>query len=278
MSNNIIWLASYPKSGNTWCRALISNLLNETIVNINQLQTDGIASARSSFENATLINSTVLSYDEIDIIRPQVYNHLSNSSQKPLYIKVHDAYTLNTANQPIFPAHATKGVIYIVRNPLDVAISYAAHNNSSIDKAIELLNDSSHCMSAKTTGVSNQFRQKLLTWSEHVNSWLTQTEIPLLLIRYEDLHTQPQETVAQLAKFCGLAADDANVAKSILNSDFKNLQSQEQQDSFREKPQNMEKFFRKGLAGGWQNELTSAQIEAIINKHNSVMQQLGYLP
>lgn len=277
MNNNIIWLASYPKSGNTWCRALISNLLNETTVNINELQTDGIASARASFENTTLINSAMLGYDEIDMMRPDVYIYQSESSDKLLYIKVHDAYTLNTKNKPIFPVNASKGVVYIVRNPLDVAISYAAHNNSSIDKAIELLNDSSHCMSVKTTGVNNQFRQKLLNWSEHVNSWLTQTEIPILLIRYEDLHTKPKETVAQLAKFCGLKADTASVSKSILNSDFKNLRSQEQQLSFREKPQNMKNFFRKGIIGSWQNELTAAQIETITNMHRPMMQQLGYL-
>lgn len=277
MSNNIIWLASYPKSGNTWCRALISSLLNETTININKLQTNGIASARGSFENTTLINSTMLSYDEIDTMRPNVYMYQSESSDKLLYIKVHDAYTLNAENKPIFPMGASKGVVYIVRNPLDVAISYAAHNNSSIDKAIELLNDSSHCLCAKITSIKNQFRQKLLNWSEHVNSWLTQTEIPILLIRYEDLHTKPKETVAQLAKFCGLATDAANVDRSILNSDFKNLQSQEQQDSFREKPQNMDKFFRKGIAGSWQNELTATQIEAIINMHRPMMQQLDYL-
>lgn len=277
MSNNIIWLASYPKSGNTWCRTLISNLRHETAANINQLHTDGIASGRGYFESSTLTNSAHLSYDEIDIIRPAVYTHQSDLSTKQLFIKVHDAYTFNLEQNPIFPAHASKGVVYIVRNPLDVAISYAAHNNSSIDKAIDLLNDSSHCMSAKSNGVSNQFRQKLLNWSEHVSSWLSQSEIAVLLIRYEDLHTNPIQTITELAKFCGLAHDENSIRKSIQQADFKKLQEQEQQDGFREKPQNMTSFFRKGVVGSWQQELTPSQIQLIIEHHRPTMERLGYL-
>lgn len=277
MSNNIIWLASYPKSGNTWCRALISNLLNDATADINQLQTDGIASARGNFENTTLINSTHLSYDEIDIIRPQVYDYQSNTSGKSLFIKVHDAYTLNVMNNPIFPVDASKGVVYIVRNPLDVAISYAAHNNFSIDRAIELLNDSDHCIEAKATSVSSQFRQKLLNWSEHATSWLTQREIPLLLIRYEDLHTEPLATVHKLANFSNLPATEDALLKSLRHSDLAKLQQQEQTDGFREKPQNMSSFFRRGIVGNWRQELTLAQVQLIIKHHRPTMERLGYL-
>lgn len=278
MSNNIIWLASYPKSGNTWCRTLITNLSHNTESNINKLQTDGISSSRGHFENTTLINSAHLSYDEIDNIRPMVYNYQSNLSNKTLFIKVHDAYTQNSDDQPIFPAKASKGVIYIVRNPLDVAISYAAHNNSSINKAIELLNDSSHCMGAKKTGVGNQFRQIMLNWSKHANSWLSQSEIPLLLIRYEDLHNKPLSTIMELAKFCDLPSDEDSIIKSLQLSDFKNLQQQEKENGFYEKPQNMQNFFRKGVVGSWISELTPAQIQSITDVHSSMMQQLGYLP
>lgn len=277
MSNNIIWLASYPKSGNTWCRALISNLRHETAANINQLHTDGIASARDCFESSTLTNSAHLSYDEIDIIRPALYNHQSDLSTKPLFVKVHDAYTFNLEQNPIFPAYASKVVVYIVRNPLDVAVSYAAHTNVPIDKSIELLNDSSHCIAANRNGVSNQFRQKLLNWSEHASSWLSQSEIPVLLIRYEDLHTSPMQTITELAKFCGLAHDKNSISKSIQQADFKKLQEQEQQEGFSEKPQKMASFFRKGVVGSWQEELTPAQIQLVIERHRPTMERLGYL-
>lgn len=278
---NIIWLASYPKSGNTWCRTLISNLTVDAEVHINDLKTDSIASKRDMFDALTLINSSDLSYDEIDVIRPQVYNSYAKEAAQTLYIKVHDAYTLNLDQQPIFPQESSRGVVYIVRTPLDVVTSYAAHSNATIDETIAHLGDHDHCMSNKTTGIStgNQFRQKLLTWSEHVLSWTTQMAIPLLLVKYEDLHNQPVDTVIKLAEFCGITHDKASVLRAIELSQFNRLQQQEKEAGFREKPQFMQTgFFRKGIIGSWQEELSSAQANQIIADHHQVMQQLGYLP
>lgn len=91
----IVWLASYPKSGNTWFRTLISNLMSKSQepVDINQLSTGGIASGRERFDELTGIESADLTFEEIDQLRPEVYAYLAQTVKEPLFVKVHDAYT-----------------------------------------------------------------------------------------------------------------------------------------------------------------------------------------
>lgn len=283
--NNIIWLASYPKSGNTWCRSIISSLLdpNADKVKINQLQTDGLCSGRESFDLQTIIKSADLTYDEIDLIRPDLYKYQSNIAKKKLFIKVHDAYTYIPptgyieVETPLFPKLASHGVVYILRNPLDIAISYAAHDNLSIDQIITTMNNPSHKLSSKINGVYLQFRQQLLNWSQHVLSWCNQTEIPLLIIRYEDLQNNGIETVTRIAKFCELDCDQQAIEMSLKKSDFKILQQQESELGFIGKPQLMKNFFRSGKSDNWQKELSNQQIEQILKDHGEVMQRFGYL-
>lgn len=280
--NKIMWLASYPKSGNTWCRTLISNLTNpdSNDIQINQLKTDGISSSRGAFDQQTLIKSTDLTYAEIDALRPEVYNYQSSQATETLWVKVHDAYTYiqdESKPTPLFPKLASRGVVYILRNPLDVAVSYAAHNNSTIDQAIISMNNPSHCMSAKLSGVHSQFRQQLLSWSQHVLSWTNQTEIPLLVVRYEDLQTTAIATVTKLAQFCGLNTEQSAIEQTLDKSDFKRLQQQEQEHGFKEKPQFMQAFFRQGKSGDWRQKLSEQQISTIIEHHGETMRKFGYL-
>ena len=279
--NNIIWLASYPKSGNTWCRALISNLKNDMDepVHINKLRTEGIAGARDLFDQSTLIKSSDLTDDEIDQMRSSLYIYESSKvPESATYIKkTHDAFTYVKDEVALLNSLATKCAVYIIRNPLDVAVSYAAHNGSDIDTAIKVMHDPTHCLSSKANGISNQHRQKLLTWSEHVNSWINQTQLELLIIRYEDLQFDSFATVTKLAEFIGLPSDAANISRAIENSSFSRLKSQEQESNFKEKPSKMGSFFREGKVGGFKNVLHQAQINYIVDMNKDIMNQFGYL-
>ncbi len=109
-----IWLASYPKSGNTWFRMLVANLsaTDGKPVDINDLpERGGIASARGPFDYLTLIDSGLLTHDEIDVLRPRVYEELARGAQDDEYdkpdaappvrfVKAHDAYTLTPKGEP----------------------------------------------------------------------------------------------------------------------------------------------------------------------------------
>lgn len=276
--NNIIWLASYPKSGNTWFRTFISNLLNEKDedVSINSLKTDGIFSSRQLLDNITGVESSDLTFDEIDKLRPTAYNYLAENLQRNLFIKAHDAYTYLEDGRPLFGTTNSK-IIYIMRNPLDVTVSFANHSSKDLDTTIRNMGNEEFAFCKSEDALSNQLRQKLLTWSKHVESFEKATEIPVHIIRYEDMKLEPIRTFAEAIKFIGLDYSEEQLKEAILKSDFKKLKDDEDKNGFKEKPSKVKSFFRKGEIGDWGNHLTKEQINKLIADHKEVMRRFGYI-
>ncbi len=275
---NIIWLASYPKSGNTWIRILLSNYLNqeESPININKINASIISSSRSIFDDYIPFLSSDLSLEEIDIIRPEVYKMISSESQELRYIKTHDAYTTNKDEKNIFPKEVSKAVIQIVRNPLDIAVSFAHHSNISIEKSILNLNNNNLAFSSSSTRLTTQLRQKLLSWSNHYLSW-KEAKIPSLIIKYEDLLKNTELEFRKIILFIYGEVDEAKLKKAVQDSSFSKLQQQENKQEFKEKPIDAKSFFRKGIAGSWKKDLTDEQVLTIINTNKEVMLELGYI-
>src|ERR1700691_997320 len=108
--NRIVWLASYPKSGNTWLRAFLCNFERggDIPASINELNNGIISSDRSMADNALGVECSDLTPREIDLVRPAIYQRIAEQSPETLYLKTHDAYTLNANAQPLFPADVTK--------------------------------------------------------------------------------------------------------------------------------------------------------------------------
>jgi len=281
MSDNkkIYWLASYPKSGNTWFRIFLANYLSDSDkpISINKISTGSIASSRIVFDNISALTATDLTHDEVDLLRPDIYREMALEIETVGYHKVHDAYTFNINNKPIFPSDVSKGVIYFVRNPLDVAISYANHSSISIDKSINVLNNDKHKLSKNKKGVSNQIRQKLLSWREHVNSWTKQTEIPVFVLRYEDMLDDTYTCFKNAINFLELEFNNEKLKQAIKYSNFNELKKQESEKGFKEKPIKTKSFFKSGKAGNWKQELTKEQVEKIINNNKAVMKEYNYL-
>ena len=287
-----IWLASYPKSGNTWLRMLIANLAakDDQPVGINDLAaTSNIASARGPFDDLLLINSGLLTHDEADFLRPRVYEELARGAeddeQDPRqaspavrFVKAHDAYTLTPMGEPLLAgARGADGAIVIVRDPRDVAPSLASHRNTSIDEAIAFMNDPDAQFSANTTRQDSQLRQKLPGWSAHVASWLDQTDIPVHLVRYEDLQVDTATMLRHTLQFAGQAATDDDISRAVRFADFARLRQQEEEQGFKEAPRQAgARFFRRGAAGAWRDELTPDQAARIVAAHGAVMRRLGY--
>jgi len=275
---NIIWLASYPKSGNTWFRTFLTNLLKEQNedVSINNMKTDGIFSSRQIIDKLAGIKTTNLTQDEIDHLRPTAYNYLAKTTEKSLYIKVHDAYTYLEDGTPLLGTINAKAV-YILRNPLDVAVSFANHLSTDIDTTIRCMGDKEYCFCNSKSRAMNQLRQKLLTWSGHVESWEQATELPVHLIRYEDMKQKPLETFTAAARFIGLDCTADQISQAIEASDFKKLKAEEQENGFKEKPYRAASFFRAGKVGDWRNHLTQEQRNQVIADHAAMMRKFGYL-
>ena len=276
---NIIWLASYPKSGNTWFRVFLSNLFNESTepADINNLYETPIASARQPFDEATGLPSSDLTFNEVDHLRPEVYRFQAKNADNIQFRKVHDAYTYLEDGSPLFPSDVSRAVIYFIRNPLDVLISFAHHSATSPASMVEVINDPGKAFGRSPRKLFNQLRQRLSTWGGHVKSWVDQKNIPVQVIRYEDMRREPQKTFQQAINFLPLNVREEDVQEALNKSDLSILQRQEKQKGFREKMIRTDSFFRKGKVGEWRDVLTGEQVEAVINEHKEVMKRFGYL-
>jgi aryl sulfotransferase len=276
----IVWLASFPKSGNTWFRVFLSNLAagDDGPTDINDLDDNGgIASNRYEFEAATLLDSALISHDDIDRLRPAVYALAAAKGEDQRWIKVHDAYTVNADGEPVLGRRVARAAVYLARDPRDVAVSLAHHGSTTIDAAIELMNAEDGALCRGRNGPETQLRQKLLGWSGHAASWLDQTDTPVHLLRYEDMRADPAAAFAAALEFAQRPAAPGEIAKAIRHSDFSELQRQEGERGFAERISRTAPFFRAGQVGGWRSELTAGQAERIAGVHAPMMRRLGYL-
>lgn len=280
--SGIYWLSSYPKSGNTWMRVFLNNYWQnpDAPIDINRLERTPLISVRDFFDDSLIVESGLLTEAEIDALRPLFYRRYAaaNNEMSAHLCKIHDAFEYLPDGTPIFPADASAGALYIVRNPLDVAISYAHHNHISIDECIDWMNDPTHALSQFPNLQPPQIHQRMGTWSAHVAGWIEQTVMPLHIVRYEDMSAAPVETFGAVVRFIGWELDEARLDKAIRFSSFGEMRKQENERGFHEKPRSAANFFRKGKAGDWRETLTPAQIDRIIADHGALMARFGYLP
>ena len=275
---NIIWIASYPKSGNTWFRIFLTNLLSSSIeaVNINELDKTMLASDRSIFDRIMGVNSSDLKDEEIRILRPHFYRFLSSDTENVIYIKVHDAWERNNKQVPLFPKEITKGVIYIIRHPLDVAVSFAYHRGISFEQSLAQLDDETNALCKKNDRLFNQFTQRLYSWSKHVTSWIDNSTLPIYVIKYEDLLTNALAEFKNAIEFLELEYSISEVERAVLNSRFELLKKQETKGGFREKPINLSSFFRSGSTGNWKDHYSQDQIKSFVGKNHELLDRFSY--
>lgn len=288
-----IWLASYPKSGNTWFRMLVANLsATDAPVDINNLpERGGIASGRGGFEFATLLDSGLLTHDEADALRPDVYAELAEGNAPdeidgaepdlgPRLVKAHDAYTDSPAGVPLLGGkRGARGAIVIVRDPRDIAPSLANHRGTDIDEAIGFMNNDDAMFCGGFKMQAHQLRQRLLDWSGHVAGWLDQADLPVHLVRYEDLVARPVEIFRAAMIFAGRDVPRAAAERAADFARFDRLQAQERAGGFaewRRAGRAGHLFFRRGESNGWRLDLTQDQVRRIEAAHAVMMARLGY--
>lgn len=276
--SGFFWLASYPKSGNTWLRLMLHSVQRggEPPDFSEKSGFAPIASARASFDAALGVASSDLTEDEIATLRPRLYELQAAQATEALLRKVHDAWTLTPSGEPLFPPAVTLGAIYIVRDPRDMVASLANHNDAAIDRTVADLCDPARVIARTGRRLADQLPQCLLSWSGHVESWLD-APVPPALLRYEDMLAEPLAALRRVVDRLGWQADDDVLARAVDATRFEALQDAEQQHGFHERPHKAERFFRRGQAGGWRDELTADQVARIEAEHGAMMRRLGYL-
>jgi aryl sulfotransferase len=272
----IWWLASYPKSGNTWLRVALASLLSGRPADINAMPyVSVIANSRANFDKALGIGSANLTVEQETNLRPRAYEVWAADAAQPLYCKTHDAYRYTPAGEPLFPTAVTLGAVYVVRDPRAVAVSLANHRASPLDGIILRMDDPEAGYAVSSPRLSPQLLQRSGRWRDHIDSWLG-APFPVHLVRYEDMHRDPHATFAAVAAFFGLPSDRERIAAMVDAASFGRLQAQERATGFIEKPIQAAAFFREGSIDGWRRALLPEQAARIVDANEAVMRRLGY--
>lgn len=262
----IWWLASYPKSGNTWLRMFLSAYFTGN-VDINRPAV-GVDDIQLYFYQALAPTPLEqLSDEQRMLLRPAALLHLATAIPEPRFVKTHFARCAIDGVDAI-PAGLSHGAVYLVRDPRDVVVSYARHHDTSIDNMIAQM-ESTSAMARR-----GPLYHMLGSWSTHVRSWMN-TPFPTLMIRYEDLCMQPRETFRAVLEHLELETDEDRMSRAIDLSRFENLQEQERRHGFREAVHGP--FFGTG-GSTWREKLAPEQARRIERAHGKMMDMLKYEP
>ena len=275
----ILWLASYPKSGSTWLRALLTNYLARGAQrhSINALLGQRTANDRHLFDETLGIGSSDLTPAETLRLRPMFHSLLAETLTTPAFVKTHHAYLSDVRDGvPLFPSNAAAGAVYIVRNPLDVAVSFAHHENRSVGWAVKRMQDDDAVLEASHDGIKPLLPDALLSWSGHVSSWLDQREIRVRVVRYEDMHADPVRALAGVLRFAGFAPDPDRMRLAAENAAFPVLRAEEAAVGFNERNPRTGSFFRAGRIGDWRESLSKREALDLVSSHRRTMARLGY--
>lgn len=266
----IIWIASFPKSGNTWMRLLLAHLFlpRDKEIDINSINLFTLSDQRQDFYDKA--NGGPFRTEDPAVwirMRQKAVRLIAASKPPHHFVKTH-ARIARVEGFPLIPPDVTAGAIYMLRNPFDVAISYARHMSVSIDESIALMADPD-----TTNGRATGILELVGRWDHHSRDWLGAPGLRLHKLRYEDLLTETEAEMRRLLGFLGAKVTDGDLRRAIRKTRFSELQKQEKQKGFKERPPQMKQFFHSGTAGGWREKLTPEQIGRIREEFADAIEQ-----
>ena len=273
----IIWIASYPKSGNTWVRSFLSSYI------FNQ-------GKEFNFEDLKKIRSFP-SDEEINFLKQKFGNykftHMAENwdffqkgiikKNKYTFLKTHNALC-NVKGNDFTNLDNTLGLIYLIRDPRDVLISYSSHLNLDLKTTSKLMTNLN--IMEKTPDFFD--RTLLSSWSNHYNSW---KHFPgnKIIIKYEDLIDNPKSTFLTILKFLNKIMDvqinEDLISKTINLVAFKELKKLEKIKGFPENRSlnNNHIFFKEGTKNQWKEKLPKELQFLMIDYFKNEMQENGYI-
>jgi hypothetical protein len=271
----ITWLASYPRSGNTWLRFFLHGLLElmsgtpdgeiriSDIGRYSQWESNPVNFLPFSKE------PTEESFEAISKLRPTVQKAMLNREATSIFVKTH-LVLARLYGTPTINPEVTRGAVYLVRDPRDVAVSYAAHLEVPMDSLIEI-------MANQNFVPANGVAEFLGSWSRNVQSWTVPQQPTILVMRYEDMVARPLISFSRIVQHVGIRAPQALIERAVRLSSFDRLQQQEAMAGFDGWKSGKGAFFRQGRSGAWRDQLTPAQARKIEMDHGEQMLRFGYL-
>lgn len=293
-NNKIIWIASYPRSGNTWLRSILSSIFlgKKGKFNFSLLENIEAFDIPSRYEFVKyLYNSDYKKLKNINVIskywleaqrriyKNDNYNFLKNIT----FFKTHSA-NINLNNKQFTNSDKSAGLIYIVRDPRDVVISYSKHYEVPIDKTIDNIANTMKLL--RTT--EKEYPILIGSLNYHYKSW-KYLKAPKLIVKYENLLNDPSKTISEILLYFQIFFNynfnnREEILKNIVKTtDFKIMQNFEKQYGFKEaaySTQNKkfkEFFFRRGTSKQWEEILTASQINIIESSCCDLMKEFNYI-
>jgi len=271
----ITWLASYPKSGNTWLRAIVDRIVRpESPFDLNALgeTAPAFSGLTERFITDHGIEVPPSAPGEVRRYWAATQRAIRATSEQGIFLKTHNVAAKFDCGD--FPdPNLTASVIYIVRDPRDVAISFAYHYRYSLGLAVAAL-----CSSSTFNFKPHQIgrTELLMTWGEHVAGWTSLKRFPLLVLRYEDLLADPEAGVRRIAGFLGKQVSEEQVKEVVLATSFERLRRQEAERGFTEAVR-AGAFFRVGKAQQWSAIKDQSVFRPLLGRFPRLMRRYGYL-
>ena len=282
----IIWIASYPKSGNTWLRSLLSTYLysDDGNFDFNLLKKILKFPSKKYLEYFIKDFSDIKKVSEYWIAAQERIN-LYNEN-KSILLKTHSALC-TLENNPFTNKKNTQAIIYVVRDPRNVITSISNHYSLSIEESYDFMIDNEKILTAERWGGEDFGISEVLgSWSQHYKSWQNIKFAPILNIKYENLIDDTKNSLITiinfLQKFTNIKIDEKKILETIKSCNFENLRKMEIKQGFveaaySEKLEKKVNFFHLGKGNNWE-KLLSPEVEKKIRKtFNNEMKELNYI-
>ena len=277
----ILWIASYPKSGNTLLRSLLASYFfsNDGNFEFNDLNHIKQFPATENFRKMGIDLS-----NESEVFQNfiEAQKLINKENKKIKFIKTHSSLCkINNCN--FTDLKNTLGVIYIVRDPRNVVTSFAHHYNLNVEQATDTLIDETRWL-IKTEKMYKTF---LGSWNVNYNSWKQLNE-RFMLVKYEDLVNKKKTTLIKIFKFIQtlnneeLKIDMVKLNKVIKSTEFYKMKTLEQKQIFTESSIESDTgkrkaFFNLGPKNDWKKILDDKNRKKIETSFKKEMSELGYL-
>ncbi len=277
----IVWIASYPRSGNTWIRIFLHHLIRIRRGRpAGEREIDGIAETSPGIAGQVELFARFMgkpvagaSMQDVVLARPKVAEEMARRANGVLTVKTNSVLG-RVFDTPLINLGVSVGAIYVVRNPLDVVISLADFVSRPIDAMITSM--AAHLNASPSTDLLAA--EIWGSWSENVKSWTVNTPPVIKVVRYEDLLADPIGQFTAVAEHMRIGAAPDEIEEAVGLASFEEMTRKEAADGFIDRPEWSGRFFRVGRAGQWKEGLTPEQVGRIVADHGEQMARFGYLP
>lgn len=274
LEKNIVWLSSYPKSGNTWVRMLLNSIIFGGDFSKGISESLTIKGSDNTKQLLQQFAPDELSSAEFNANRPKYLRALSKKyNDKVLYLKTHTLNaTVNDVTQ--FPSGITLKSVLIIRNPFDVTCSLMNHFGHSEDGALDMLTNKKTFLGES----KDNYMVPLSNWEAFNSSWIgTRDKSPLCILRYEDLITRPFSSLQILTDFLKLPATENRIIDAITATRFSEVKRLEQEKGFAEAVPSGVPFFNSGTSGQYRDKLSRESIMKIADRFETILPMVGYI-